>query len=318
VSRTGPPDPDPAPDPAPGLSLVERAVRALEGGARETVWIAREVLRIEGHPGAAARAVHTLLGGDPRFRVDERGTWSLDPAHPPPGPPLSLLRFAVVDVETTGGGYARGHRITEIAVVPVEGGSVGAPFSTLVHPGRPIPPRIQSLTGITDRMVAEAPPFDLVADRLLELFSGRVFTAHNVGFDWGFVEGHLQEARGEVPGGARLCTVRMGRALVPGLSSYALDSLARHYRIPIEGRHRALGDALATARILVHLLDAAEREGAWDLGALEAILKERGGRRPRGPRPSSGLRRRRPPAGPPLDFPMDLPMDPPEDPDLDP
>ncbi len=260
--------------------------------------MAREVLRLEGHPGAAARAVFALLGGDPRFRVDGEGVWSLDPGHPPPGPPLSALRFAVVDVETTGGGYARGHRITEIAVVPVEGGVVGAPFSTLVHPGRPIPYRIQSLTGITDAMVAEAPSFDLVADRLLGLFRERIFTAHNVAFDWGFVEGHLQDARGEVPGGPRLCTVRMGRALVPGLPSYALDSLARHYRIPIEGRHRALGDALATARILVHLLDAAEREGAWDLGALEAVLKARGGRRPKGPRPSSGLRRRRRPDDP--------------------
>jgi DNA polymerase III epsilon subunit family exonuclease len=280
-----------------GGSLVERAAHALAGGPRTTDWLAREVLELRGHPGASARAVFALLGTDPRFQVDDTGTWRLDADLPAPGPPLRTLDFAVVDVETTGGGFARGHRITEIAVVPVEGGVVGTPFSTLLHPGRPIPYRIQSLTGITDRMVAEAPPFDLVSDRILELLDGRVFTAHNVSFDWGFVEGHLLEARGEAPRGPRLCTVRMGRALAPGLGSYALDSLARHFRVGIENRHRALGDALATARVLVHLLDAAEREGAADLHALERILQERGGRRGRGPRPRSGLRRRPPSSG---------------------
>ncbi len=278
-----------------GGSLVERAVAALRAGPRTTAWLADEVLGLSGHPGAAARAVFTLLGADPRFQVDPAGTWRLDPGVPLPGPPLRSLDFAVVDVETTGGGFAKGHRITEIAVVAVTRGTVEDAYSTLVHPGRMIPRRIQSLTGITDAMVAAAPPFDAVADRLLERLKGRVFTAHNVSFDWGFVEGQLLEARGEAPGGPRLCTVKMGRALAPGLGSYALDSLARHFRVPIEGRHRALGDALATARVLVHLLDAAEREGASDMAALERILSERGGRRGRGPRPLSGLGRRRPP-----------------------
>jgi DNA polymerase III epsilon subunit family exonuclease len=278
-----------------GGSLVERAVVALRDAPRSTQWLAGEVLGLSGNPGAAARAVFALLGKDPRFLVDPGGTWRLDPELPPPGPPLRSLDFAVVDVETTGGGFAKGHRITEIAVVPVVGGVVERPFSTLVHPGRSIPWRIQSLTGITDAMVASAPSFDAVAEALFDALDGRVFTAHNVSFDWGFVEGQLLEARGDAPRGPRLCTVKMGRALAPGLGSYALDSLARHFRVGIEARHRALGDALATARVLVHLLDAAEREGATDLAALERILAERGGRRGRGPRPRSGLRGRRTP-----------------------
>ena len=280
---------------SPAGSLLDRTVRALQEGPRSTDWIAREVLALQGPEGAVARAVFTLLGADSRFQVDRSGIWRLDPATPPPGPSLRRLTFAVVDVETTGGGYGKGHRITEIAVVPVEAGVVGQPFSTLVHPGRSIPWRIQSLTGITDAMVAHAPPFDEVAEAVWLALDGRVFTAHNVQFDWGFVEGHLRDARGEVPPGPRLCTVKMGRALVPGLSSYALDALTRHYRIEIQGRHRALGDALATARLLVHLLDAAEREGASDLVALERLLRERGNRKSRGPRPRSGLRRRPPP-----------------------
>jgi DNA polymerase III epsilon subunit family exonuclease len=285
----------PLPGPPPGGSLVERTVRALGTGPRSTDWIAREVLSLQGPPGAVARAVFTLLGADPRFEVDEAGIWRLDPVSPPPGPSLRHLTFAVVDVETTGGGFGKGHRITDIAVVPVESGVVGEPFSTLVHPGRSIPWRIQSLTGITDEMVAHAPPFDEVADAVWSALDGRIFTAHNVQFDWGFVEGHLRETRGEVPAGSRLCTVRMGRAFVPGLSSYALDALTRHFRIEILGRHRALGDALATARLLVHLLDAAEREGASDLASLHRLVQERGSRRPRGPRPRSGLRRPPPP-----------------------
>ncbi|TVP46250.1 MAG: hypothetical protein EA350_07480 [Gemmatimonadales bacterium] len=287
--------PDPAPPPRAGGSLVERAVGALRAGPRSTDWIAREVLRLRGPSGAAARAVFTLLGSDLRFQVDASGVWRLDPALPPPGPALRTHSFAVVDVETTGGGYGKGHRITEIAVVPVEDGVVGEPFSTLVCPGRSIPWRIQSLTGITDEMVAHAPRFDEVAETLCGLLDGRVFTAHNVQFDWGFVEGHLLDARGEAPSGPRLCTVKMGRALVPGLGSYALDAITRHFSIDIQGRHRALGDALATARLLVHLLDAAEREGASDLEALDRLVRERGSRKNRGPRPRSGLRRRQPP-----------------------
>jgi DNA polymerase III epsilon subunit family exonuclease len=278
------------------LSLVERAVLALREGPCSTEVLARQVLALRGPEGAVARAVFSLLGGDSRFQVDAEGTWSLDPDLPPPGPPLHRHSFSAVDVETTGGGYARGHRITEIAVVPVEGGVVGTPFSTLVHPGRSIPWRIQSLTGITDAMVASAPPFEEVAEEVLARLEGKVFTAHNVSFDWGFVSGSLVDALGEAPSSRRLCTVRMGRALVPGLASYALDPLARHFRVGIEARHRALGDALATARVLVHLLDAAARAGAHDWGALERLIRERGGRtRPRGPAPRSGLRRRPPP-----------------------
>ena len=295
--RFGPDSPGGASEPGspPEGSLVDRTVRALQGGPRSTNWIAREVLALQGPEGAVARAVFTLLGADPRFQVDPSGVWRLDPGTPPPGPSLRRLTFAVVDVETTGGGYGKGHRITEIAVVPVEAGVVGEPYSSLVHPGRSIPWRIQSLTGITDAMVAHAPPFDDVAEAVWTALEGRVFTAHNVQFDWGFVEGHLQDARGEVPVGPRLCTVKMGRALVPGLASYALDALTRHFRIEIQGRHRALGDALATARLLVHLLDAAEREGASDFAALDRLVRERGNRRSGGPRPRSGLRRRSPP-----------------------
>lgn len=286
--------------------LLRRAAEVLDEGPLHTLEVARRVLRLSGDEGAASAAVFALLADDGRFRVDERGVWSLEPdgsaplpgspdrraggpaggeANPaeatsekaaadgPPGAatPLEEVPFAVVDIETTGGSHARGHRITEVAVVEVHGGIVGETWDTLVNPGRRIPSRIARLTGITDRMVAGAPYFDHVADELLERLRGRVFVAHNVRFDWGFVRRQLAEAVGEVPQGPRLCTLRMARRFVPELERRNLDALARHFRLRIADRHRARGDAVATARILVRLLDEASARGPGDLGSLAEV-----------------------------------------------
>ncbi|MCA9739115.1 MAG: hypothetical protein KC645_15925, partial [Gemmatimonadetes bacterium] len=121
-------------------SLVDRAFRRLETGPTSTEDLAADVLSLRGHPGAAGKAVLALLGGDSRFEVDPQGMWRLAPGAVPVGTPLRDLRFAVVDVETTGGPFSRGHRITEVAVVEVRSGRVEESWHTLVHPGRPVPP----------------------------------------------------------------------------------------------------------------------------------------------------------------------------------
>jgi DNA polymerase-3 subunit epsilon len=185
----------------------------------------------------------------------------------------------VVDVETTGGGWGRGDRITEIAVVHVDGGAIGAVYDSLVNPGRSIPPWVQGLTGITDAMVERAPSFEGIAERVVEGLAGRIFVAHNAGFDWGFLQAELLAATGDVPALDRLCTVRMGRLLLPRLRSHGLDSMTGHYRIRVEGRHRALGDALATAELLLRLLREAEARGLSELGALRLALGEAGASR---------------------------------------
>jgi DNA polymerase III epsilon subunit family exonuclease len=262
----------------PGPTLVERADQALRDGPLHTLELARTALRLTGNPGAASAAVFALLGRDPRFHVDGEGVWRLTSPEPP-GVPLRRLSFAVVDVETTGGSYRQGHRITELAIVEVRDGQVGPGFHTLVNPGRPIPPRIQGLTGITDAMVAGAPSFEGVVPAVTRCLEGRVFVAHNASFDWGFLHHHLLTASGTGLPEGRLCTVRMGRALVPGLRSYALDPLTRHFGIPIYARHRAHGDALATARLLLLLLARAELRGASDLPGLLRLLRARGRRR---------------------------------------
>jgi DNA polymerase-3 subunit epsilon len=258
-------------------SLREEARRVLADGPAHTLDLARKVLCLRGNPGAASRAVFTLLGGDPAFRVNRTGVWTLDPGVSPPGPPLRSLSYAVVDVETTGGSWERADRVIEIAVVHVEAGAIGDAFAALVNPLRPIPRRIQAFTGITDEMVSAAPPFEGVAPAFAERLGGRIFVAHNAGFDWRFVSAELLSSTGEVPEVDHLCTVRLGRLLVPRLRSHGLDSLAAHFGIPIPNRHRALGDAMATARLLVHLLRRAEERDIRDLAALrQALVRRRG------------------------------------------
>lgn len=282
--------------PAPTGSLVRRAAERLREGPAHTLDLAREVLGLSGHAGAASAAVFQLLGSDPRFRVDRGGVWSLDPSLAPLGRPLGEVGFAVVDVETTGGGVEYGHRVTEIAVVEVRGGRIVDEYQTLVNPARRIPPGVTALTGITDAMVAAAPYFEDVAEEVRGRLEGRVFVAHNVAFDWAFVSGELLRTTGEAPDLLRMCTVRMVRRFVPALRHRNLDVVSRYFGVENHARHRAYGDALATARVLLRLLDEAAGRGLEDVAALDAYLRRRGGRARRDPRQTS-----LPLAGPPAD-----------------
>ena len=260
-------------------SLLQSAWAALERNPLRTTELAREVLGLNGHAGAASAAVFALLGDDDRFEVDGEGVWSLRGGARRPGSPLSRLCYAVVDVETTGGRYEGGHRMTEVAVLEVRGGVVGDRFETLIHPGRSVPSRIAGLTGITNRMLADAPTFDEIAEEVFRRIAGRVFVAHNASFDWGWLRAQLGDALGDVPGVDRLCTISLARRLVPELRQRNLDSLADFFDIPIHDRHRAGGDALATARVLLRLLDRAESLG---IGDLRSLKRYRPSRRARG------------------------------------
>lgn len=267
----------------PSGSLLRQAETRLRQGPVHTLDLARDVLGLSGHAGAAAAAVFQLLGGDPRFQVDRDGVWSLDPDLAPLGASLDEVGFAVVDVETTGGGVEYGHRITEIAIVEVRGGTIVDEYQTLVNPGRRIPPGVTALTGISDAMVAGAPFFEDVAEEVRRHLEGRVFVAHNVAFDWGFVAGELVRTTGDAPELVRMCTVRMVRRLVPSLRHRNLDVVTRHFGVHIHARHRAHGDALATARVLLRLLDEARGRGLDDVAALESFLRRRGRRTRRDP-----------------------------------
>lgn len=268
-------------------SLLRRAEARLLRGSAHTLDLARDVLGLSGHAGAASAAVFQLLGADRRFKVDGAGVWSLDPGLAPLGQSLDEVGFAVVDVETTGGGLEFGHRVTDIAIVEVRGGEIVDEFQTLINPGRRIPVGITSLTGITNEMVAHAPYFDEVAEEVRRRLEGRVFVAHNVSFDWGFVSGELIRTLGDAPEAVRMCTVRMTRRLVPGLRHRNLDVVTRHFGVTIQNRHRAYGDALATARVFLRLLDEARGRGLDDVASLEWYLRRKARRTRRDPRQTS-------------------------------
>ncbi len=290
----------------PGDSLLERVAHRLAEGPAHTLVLAREVMGLEGHPGASAAAVFALLGSDARFSVDAGGMWRRGAE--PVGPSLDRLAYAVVDVETTGGSPAQGHRITEIAVVEVRSGAIQAEYSTLVNPGRSISPFVTALTGISARMVESAPFFEHVATEVVDRLRGRVFVAHNAGFDSRFVRQEIVEALGEAPAAPRLCTVQLARGLVPRLRRRNLDALAAYFGVPIQDRHRALGDAVATARVLIRLLDAAAEQGIHDLDALRRHLRRAGRRnrrKGRGRRTASDATRDRPARPPDLFDPPD-------------
>lgn len=259
--------------------LIDRATAVLSGGPLSTDEVAARVLGLRGRTSAAATAVWTLLGSDPRFEVTSAGIWSL---RTPSEPSLLLLReedWVVVDVETTGGTPSGGHRITEVAAVRVSGGQIQQVFSTLVNPCRPIPTMISRLTGITDAMVRNAPRFREIASELTDELEGRVFVAHNAPFDWRFVCAELELGRGITLSGRRLCTVRLARKLLPQLPSRSLGALAEYFGLVLEAHHRAQDDAVATAHVLVRLIDMLADRGIEDWDGVDTLLGQRPARR---------------------------------------
>lgn len=155
--------------------------------------------------------------------------------------PMAMLPcFVMLDLETTGGS-ATHDRITEIAMVRVENGAVTARWSSLVNPGQPIPPFIESLTGISDAMVLDAPRFKDVLPQVKTLLQGAVLVAHNVRFDHGFLA-HEMERAGDLLNVQTLCTVRLSRKLYPLHKSHGLDAISQRHGLHNAARHRAMGD----------------------------------------------------------------------------
>ena len=181
-----------------------------------------------------------------------------------------LMEFAIVDIETTGG-MPHTHGITEIAIVMHNGVEVTGKYVTLVNPRQKIPPFIVNMTGISDEMVAGAPLFEEVAPQIYNLLNGRVFVAHNVSFDYSFVH-YLLGRSGFQWSAPKLCTIKLSRRVFPGLVKYGLGSLTRDLGIKIEGRHRAWGDAAATAQVLTM---AIEKEGMQPIHNLLAKKEPR-------------------------------------------
>jgi len=160
--------------------------------------------------------------------------------------------YAIVDIETTGLSPQR-ERITEIAIILHDGLRMVDSFSSLVQPEKHIPVNVARLTGIDDEMVKDAPRFWEIARKIVLLTEGCTFVAHNVNFDYQFIRAEFASLGYDFKR-EKLCTVQLTKKLVPGLPSYSLGHLASFFSIPNEARHRAAGDAKATALLLQELL----------------------------------------------------------------
>jgi len=183
------------------------------------------------------------------------------------------VAYAIVDIETTGG-YAAANGITEISIRVLDGGEVIEQYETLINPGQPIPKYIQAFTGITNEMVADAPRFEEVAEKIFTILQGNVFVAHNVNFDYSFIKNHLH-FYGYSFTAKKLCTVRLARQVFPGLPSYSLGNLCHSLEINIENRHRAGGDAAATVILFQKILAADEKgviKNSLNRGSKEQML----------------------------------------------
>jgi len=203
---------------------------------------------------------------------------------------LHTLPFVVVDVETTGGQPWGVDRVTEVAAVYVDGDRVEVAFESLINPGRPIPWHITRLTGISDAMVREAPRFEDIAGEFAAHLVGRVFVAHNASFDFGFLDAEFSRVAPTPLGSlvtGQLCTVRLARRLLSHLPRRNLDAVSAHYGVSISDRHRASGDALATAQVLRGLLRDASHRGVHTWGDLDALLSRGTSRRKRTAWPGS-------------------------------
>ncbi len=255
-----------------------RAVRSA-GGRLEPSMAAKLLLRPAGAGEEVARKVVLALAAtDPRLAVDDTGSLVLAPL-PSEDTPLDRVTFMVLDVETTGM-RPRNDRITEVAAVHVQDQLLAESFSTLVDPQRPVPSFIARLTGIDDSLLAGRPRFSEIARPFRNFLGNAALVAHNAPFDARFLDEELARSGEDPLENPFLCTVRLARRLLPDLPSRRLDVLAGHFGLTFRQRHRALGDAEVTARILIELLSEASNRGIRSLGEL-ARLGSSPSRRPR-------------------------------------
>ncbi|WP_416826713.1 ATP-dependent DNA helicase DinG [Ectobacillus polymachus] len=180
-------------------------------------------------------------------------------------------RYVVVDLETTGNTSKYGNdKITQFAAVVIEDGEITEVFSTFVNPQKPIPPFITELTGINDEMVQSAPLFQEIVPKVRSLLEGSSFVAHNVYFDWGFLQEEMAVAGYNPLSCPVIDTVELARFLLPTSDSYKLADLAKAFEIIHEHPHRADSDAEVTAKLFLKLLD---KMSSFPLATLQSLYE---------------------------------------------
>ena len=178
----------------------------------------------------------------------------------------------VFDIETTGLSV-QNCKITEIGAVKVQGGQVLDTFNTFVNPGVPIPENITQLTGITDEMVADAPPVDAALRAFFDFTGDRLLIAHNAGFDTSFIRRAAEEC-GLPFDNPYLDTVSMSRYVNPELKRHRLDTLAEYFQLGDFNHHRASDDAEMLAYIFFKMIDKLQDEGITDFTQMTNAMSE--------------------------------------------
>jgi len=236
-----------------------------EAGGRATfTQIADSIFRLTNATETLTAALITdLIENDPRFSIE--GNYLAIKADTVESQRLNEIDFVVVDVEAVSG-RSIPTRVIEIGACRVRGGTIADEFEALLNPDLPVPRFISALTGISDEMLALAPPFGQIAEEWLDYIGDSVLVAHNSNFDLTLLN---QEIARVFPGcrmrNADVCTVKLSRRIAPYLDNHHLDALADHFGFEIQPRHRAAGDARATAHILMRLLDELEMHGVQTL-----------------------------------------------------
>ncbi len=261
----------------PSAEVLQRSLAQLRarGEALGVAELAQRLLALESPvpPALARRLLATALGWAPSALPDRIEVCQLRPPEEREvaGLRLEQARFAVVDLETTGLALDRA-QILEIGAVRVAGLRPADRFATLVRPRGTISRAITALTGIDAALVADAPPPSRALRSFrdwLEAGAPAPFVAHNAHFDARFVARALCDQRLAPYRAPVLCTRRLARRLLPGLGRYDLDHLCAHFGISNPARHRGPGDAEATARALIELLEIAHsRAGITSVGEL--------------------------------------------------
>ena len=211
----------------------------------------------------AAKLVVDLIAHDPRFTIDD--THLALNADSPELRPLAETEFVVLDVEAVTI-RSQPAKIIELGAYRLKGGTIVDEFETLINPEVPLPRFIANLTGISDEMLKHAPLFSEIVSSWLDFAGDAVLVAHNSDFDLRLLNREIGRC---FPGyrmrNAELCTVDLARRLMRNLDGHNLDALADHFGFEISRRHRAAGDAFATARLFIQLLDQLEKHGVRNL-----------------------------------------------------
>lgn len=166
--------------------------------------------------------------------------------------------FVILDTETTGLTHYD-NNILEIAALKVQDSRVVDKFYTLINPGRPVSPEAFAVNGLSDEMLAGAPSFADVMNDFLSFLGNGVFVAHNVMFDWNFINSELQRHQQNKLPNQKMCTIELTKTIVPGLPTYKLEYLVGHFGTKAQNEHRALADVSATVEIMLQLLPKASK-----------------------------------------------------------